>query len=48
MEDYALPSYRELGTQLLEPEYVKPYKKKTGDLSYTIKKQFDGGRGETF
>lgn len=49
VEYYARSSYRELGTQLLEPVYVKPYKK-TVDLSYTIciKKNFDGGRGETF
>ena len=50
IEDYSPSSYREVGTQLLEPVYVKPYKKKSGDLSYTIciKKDFRGGRGETF
>lgn len=50
VEDYAPSSYREIGTQLLEPVYIKPYKKKAGDLSYTIciKKNFDGGRGEMF
>ena len=50
VEDYAPSSYRDLGSQILEPVYVKPYKKKTGDLSYTIciKKNFDGGRGEAF
>jgi len=50
IEDYAPSSYREIGSQLLEPVYVKPYKKKTGDLSYTIciKKDFRGGRGESF
>ena len=50
IEDYAPSSYRDIGSQLLEPVYVKPYKKKSGDLSYTIciKKNFDGGRGEAF
>jgi hypothetical protein len=50
VEDYAPSSYREIGSQLLEAVYVKPYKKKSGDLSYTIciKKDFRGGRGESF
>ena len=50
VEDYAPSSDREIGTQILEPVYVKPYKKKSGDLSYTIciKKDFHGGRGESF
>ena len=50
VEDYAPSSYRDLGSQLLVPVYVKPYKKKTGELSYTIciKKNFDSGRGESF
>lgn len=50
IEDYAPATYRDIGAQILEPVYVKPYKKKTGDLSYTIciKKNFEGGRGEAF
>ena len=50
VEDYAPSSYRDIGTQILEPVYVKPYKKKSGDLSYTIciKKDFHGGCGESF
>lgn len=50
VEDYAPSGYRDIGSQLLESVYVKPYKKKTGDLSYTIciKKNFDSGRGEAF
>ena len=50
VEDYAPSSYRDIGSQLLEAVYVKPFKKKSGDLSYTIciKKDFQGGRGESF
>lgn len=50
LEDYSPSSYRDLGALVLEPVYVKPYKKKNGDLSYTIcvKKKFEGGRGEVF
>jgi len=50
LEDYSPTSYREKGNLVLEPVYVKPYKKKNGDLSYTIciKKDFEGGRGESF
>ena len=50
VEEYAPSSYREIGSQLLEAVYIKPYQKKSGDLSYTIciKKDFHGGRGESF
>lgn len=50
VEDYDPSSYREKGNLVLEPVYVKPYKKKNGDLSYTIciKKKYEGGRGESF
>lgn len=50
VEDYAPQSYHDVGEQMLVPVYVKPYRKKNGDLSYTIciKKDFEGGRGEVF
>ena len=50
VEDFAPTSYRDIGSQIVVPVYVKPYRKKNGDLSYTIciKKDFDGGRGESF
>ena len=36
VEYYAPSSYRDIGSQLLEAVYVKPFRKKSGDLSYTI------------
>ena len=50
VEDYAPSAYRDIGSQIVVPVYVKPYRKKSGDLSYTIciKKDFVSGRGEAF
>jgi len=50
VEDFAPSAYRDVGSQIVVPVYVKPYRKKNGDLSYTIciKKDFEGGRGESF
>ena len=49
LEDYAPGNYRNIGDQICVPVYIKPYRKKNGDLSYTIsiKKDFET-RGESF
>ena len=39
LDDYAPESYHEIGDCIEVPVYIKPYRKKTGDLSYSISVQ---------
>ena len=51
VDDYAPSDYHEIGEVVHLPVYIKPYKKKTGDLSYSlnIQKPFSPStKGEAF
>ena len=50
VEDFAPESYHDVGDSVTIPIYVKPYKKKNGDLSYTLcaQKNYHPSRGEAF
>lgn len=49
VEDYSPTVYRNIGDQMVVGVYIKPYRKRNGELSYTIciKKDFES-RGESF
>ena len=36
VDDYSPSEYHECGTEVYLPVYVKPYKKKSGDVSYSL------------
>lgn len=36
VDDYSPSEYHECGTEVCLPVYVKPYKKKSGDVSYSL------------
>ena len=50
VDDYAPSSYYETGANVGLAVYVKPYKKRNGELSYTIcvQKDFHSTKGEVF
>lgn len=50
VDDYAPTSYYERGDYVIVPVYIKPYRKKNNDLSYTlcILKEFRRPQGESF
>lgn len=50
VDDYAPSSYHELGDYVSFPVYIKPFRKKNGDLSYNlcIQKKPSSLRGEHF
>lgn len=50
VDDYAPTEYYERGDYILVPVYVKPYRKRNNDLSYTlcILKEYQSSQGESF
>lgn len=49
IDDYAPDSYYDIGAQICLPVYIKTYKRRNGDPSYTLMiQQDDRSRGEHF